>query len=85
MIQGGTALYNGYCLSCHGINAVGGPLPDLRYTSKAKLDNLEAIVLGGALKQAGMPAFDKILNADQVGAIRAYLISRAQESAAPHK
>jgi mono/diheme cytochrome c family protein len=31
----------------------------------------------------GMPSFQKILNAEQVRAIQAYIVSRARESAAP--
>jgi hypothetical protein len=31
----------------------------------------------------GMPSFQKILNADQVRAIQAYIVSRARESAGP--
>jgi mono/diheme cytochrome c family protein len=65
------------------MNAVAGPLPDLRYLSKEKLDGIEDIVLGGSRASAGMPSFAKILNAQQVRAIQAYLVARARESAKP--
>ena len=79
VIKMGGALFNGNCNTCHGANAMGGPLPDLRYLSKAKLDHLEDILLGGALAKAGMPSFVKLLKPEDVRAIRAYLISRSRE------
>ncbi len=83
-VHDGALLYGQYCLTCHGVNAVSGPLPDLRYLNKETLDGLDGIVLGGNLASQGMPSFQKILNPAQVRAIQAYLISRAQESAARH-
>ena len=38
-------------------------------------------MLGGSRASAGMPSFKKILNAEQVRAIQAYIVSRARESA----
>jgi mono/diheme cytochrome c family protein len=60
---------------------VAGPTPDLRYASKDTLEGIEEIVLKGSRASAGMPSFQKILNAGQVRAIQAYIISRARESA----
>ena len=57
------------------------PLPDLRYASTQTLEGLEGIVLGGKRASLGMPSFQKILNAGQVKAIQAYIVSRARESA----
>ena len=62
---------------------MAGPLPDLRYASKENLEGIEEIVLGGSRASAGMPSFQKILNAPQVRAIQAYIVSRARESAKP--
>jgi glucose dehydrogenase len=81
MVHQGELLFNDHCGGCHGINAVAGPLPDLRYASKETLDGIEGIVLGGKRAAEGMPSFAKILNASQVQAIRAFIVSRAQESA----
>ena len=39
------------------------------------------IVLAGARSSMGMPSFKKILNAEQVRAIQAYVLSRAAETA----
>ena len=55
-------------------------MPDLRYASKEIHEDFEDIVLGGTRASAGMPSFKNILNADQVQAIQAYIVSRARES-----
>jgi quinohemoprotein ethanol dehydrogenase len=81
LVHTGDLLFNSFCMECHGINAVAGPLPDLRYADKATLLGIQDIVLGGRLAPAGMPSFKKILTPEQVRAIQAYIISRSQESA----
>lgn len=82
-IAEGSRLFNQHCGVCHGANAVSGSaLPDLRYLSKAQHGMLRAIVLGGALENAGMPNFSRQLDATQVAAIDAYLIARAQTTRA---
>ncbi len=83
VVREGQRLYKVNCPFCHGMNAVAGPLPDLRYLSKEKLEGIEDIVLGGSRAAAGMPSFAKILNSQEVHAIQAYLIARARESAKP--
>jgi mono/diheme cytochrome c family protein len=82
IVHQGKLLFDDNCAGCHGGNAVAGPLPDLRYASKETLEGIEAIVLGGKRAAAGMPSFSKILNAGQVRAIQAYIVSRAREDAA---
>jgi quinohemoprotein ethanol dehydrogenase len=82
IVHEGGLLFNAHCAACHGINAVAGPTPDLRYSSTATLERLDDIVLGGKRASAGMPSFGKILNAEQVRAIQAYIVARARESAA---
>jgi quinohemoprotein ethanol dehydrogenase len=82
-VHRGTLLFNSYCFPCHGLNAVAGPLPDLRYSNKKVLASLESIVLGGTQAAYGMPSFKKILSAREVRTIRAYIISRSQESTQP--
>lgn len=78
--EGGLA-YNSQCAPCHGVDAVAGSLPDLRYASKETLEGIDSIVLGGSRAALGMPSFRKILNAGQVRAIQAYIVSRAREAA----
>jgi quinohemoprotein ethanol dehydrogenase len=80
-IHEGKLLYNKQCAPCHGLNAVAGPLPDLRYATREVHDQFQAIVLGGARESLGMPSFAKILSSDEVRAIESYILSRAGESA----
>jgi PQQ-dependent dehydrogenase (methanol/ethanol family) len=47
-VHEGNLLFNSNCAPCHGINAVAGPTPDLRYASKEILQDFENIVLGGS-------------------------------------
>ncbi len=82
-IHEGELLYGGKCAHCHGANAVAGPLPDLRYATKAVHEQFEAIVLGGTRSSLGMPLFKDMLSVDQVRAIQAYILSRAGEGANP--
>jgi quinohemoprotein ethanol dehydrogenase len=83
LVHAGALLFNNHCYFCHGLNAVAGPLPDLRYSSKEVLDAFASIVLDGARASAGMPSYKKILSVKEVKAIREYVISRAQETARP--
>ena len=78
VIQNGAALYAWLCLSCHGVSAEAGVLPDLRFSSAETHEEFEAIVLGGTREQLGMPSFDGILTGDQVDAIQAYVLARAE-------
>jgi len=80
-IHEGGLLYRAQCAQCHGTNAVAGPLPDLRYATKAVHEQFEAIVLGGTRASLGMPSFKDLLGADQVHAIQAYILSRASDGA----
>jgi quinohemoprotein ethanol dehydrogenase len=80
-VQRGAVLYRTHCMLCHGVNARAGSLPDLRYSTKAVLDALQSILLEGTRAARGMPSFQQIFTADDVNAIRSYIIARAQESA----
>ncbi len=74
----GNALYHEWCATCHGIGAVGGGvLPDLRYAAPSTYEHLDEIVLEGAYEPKGMPGFGDWLDADDLDALRAYLLSRA--------
>jgi quinohemoprotein ethanol dehydrogenase len=79
-IAEGEQLYAFHCRRCHGVNAVAGPLPDLRYASAAVHEQFDAIVRGGALAPLGMPAFADLFTGEQVRAIEAYVLARAAES-----
>jgi len=80
-IKQGGVLYEGNCTGCHGVNAIAGSLPDLRYASAQVHTQFEKIVLGGARASLGMPGFSDLLNSEQVKAIQQYILWRAHESA----
>jgi len=67
------------CRGCHGVDAVAGPLPDLRYSTAETHGEFAAIVLGSRAG-LGMPAFGDRMNPNQIQAVQAYVLSRAAES-----
>jgi PQQ-dependent dehydrogenase (methanol/ethanol family) len=75
----GKKLYQVYCFYCHGDSAVaGGTLPDLRFSSTlGSVDAWKSIALDGTLKKNGMISFAKLLKAEDIEAVRAYVIERA--------
>jgi quinohemoprotein ethanol dehydrogenase len=81
-VREGAILYRTYCRFCHGLNVIAGPLPDLRYATADVHRQFDAIVRGGARKALGMPSFGDDLDASQVRAIEAYVLSRAAAAAA---
>lgn len=85
LVKEGERLYNSNCVQCHGFNAIAGPLPDLRYSSKETLDDLDNIVLNGSRASAGMPSFSRILNRDQVRSIHGFIIDRIRQSQSVQK
>ncbi|HSF99604.1 MAG TPA: PQQ-dependent dehydrogenase, methanol/ethanol family [Vicinamibacterales bacterium] len=76
-IAQGKVLYDEHCVFCHGADVIAGPVADLRYSPAAVHEQLEAIVLGGAFEQLGMPAFDDKLTPADLSLIQAYIVSRA--------
>lgn len=71
----GRELYNGYCLVCHGGNAVSsGLVPDLRYRIAELNDPWQAIVFDGALAVNGMPAWKDFLSREEADLIKSYVI-----------
>jgi quinohemoprotein ethanol dehydrogenase len=77
LVKRGSLTYHRWCMPCHGAGAVGGGvLPDLRRSDAPIYEALGAVVLEGARAGAGMPRFDAWLGADDVTAIRAYLLAR---------
>ncbi|MGB6884146.1 MAG: cytochrome c, partial [Candidatus Acidiferrum sp.] len=81
--QKGEGLFQNYCSTCHGDVAVsGGVLPDLRYSGTLGNSAWTEVVLGGTLQPYGMVSFSKELSKQDVEAIRAYVILRANQSLA---
>jgi PQQ-dependent dehydrogenase (methanol/ethanol family) len=78
----GEALFNTFCLQCHGILAMtSGVLPDLRYSSLEVHAQFQDIVLGGVRTHKGMASFADVLSAEEVRLIQAYVVRRARETA----
>jgi quinohemoprotein ethanol dehydrogenase len=77
----GKKLYHTFCSTCHGDSATGsGVLPDLRYSpviDDAKA--MDVIVRQGSLQSSGMVSFKDEVSAQDLEAIRAYVIHRAHE------
>lgn len=77
-VQAGEQLFGVYCAICHGVNARSSGLnPDLRASPALQGDLFEQVVLGGLLKDAGMASFAGELRKEDVAAIRAFVIARA--------
>jgi quinohemoprotein ethanol dehydrogenase len=77
----GQMLYRTYCRFCHGLDAIAGPVVDLRYATADVHRQFDSIVRGGSRKALGMPSFNDVLSASQVRAIQAYVLSRAAAAA----
>ncbi|MGB9465859.1 MAG: PQQ-dependent dehydrogenase, methanol/ethanol family, partial [Candidatus Acidiferrum sp.] len=85
-VQKGEGLFQTYCSTCHGDVAVsGGVLPDLRYSGALGNSAWNDVILGGSLKSFGMVSFSIELSKENVEAIRAYVIFRANQSLAESK
>jgi mono/diheme cytochrome c family protein len=75
----GFALFHNNCAVCHGVLMMSsGEVPDLRLASPEVWNQYDAILLDGALADAGMASFKDILSPDDVKAIRAYALQQAQ-------
>ena len=79
----GGALFANYCAFCQGAGTVaGGSIPDLRRLAPGVHQNFEATVRAGALESRGMPGFGDVLEADDVRALHAFVIEKANEDQA---
>lgn len=78
MLKEGKRLYDTHCNACHGAGVIAGPLPDLRYSTAETHAQLDSIVLGGAKRLLGMPAFGDLITADDLKSIQVYILSRAE-------
>jgi quinohemoprotein ethanol dehydrogenase len=74
VVKQGGALFGAHCAVCH-VNQPRSEAPDLRRMAPETHDAFQQIVLGGILKNAGMPPWDGVLSSDDADAIHAYLIS----------
>jgi mono/diheme cytochrome c family protein len=77
-IARGRQVYSQNCMVCHGANAIGGILPDLRKSPLiADRQAFDAVVADGALADNGMVGFRDKLPAADLEAIRSYLRERS--------
>ncbi len=76
--------YARYCAVCHAPGAVGSTvLPDLRRSGAlGNAQTWQAVVHDGILKDKGMVGFEGSLSKDEIEAIRAFVIHRANEDKA---
>jgi quinohemoprotein ethanol dehydrogenase len=75
----GMAAYHRHCQVCHGGNAVGGLLPDLRHSQMIRdAGGWKAVVHDGANASRGMVGFSPWLNETQVEDIRAYVLQETR-------
>jgi len=77
-VQQGAVVYARTCAQCHGQLAVGG-VKDLRQMTRETHSQFNDIVLRGLRVQKGMASFAGLLTVEEVEAVHAYVISRAQE------
>jgi quinohemoprotein ethanol dehydrogenase len=81
VIARGGAVYGQNCVQCHG-NRIG-TFPDLRYSATlADQSAFDAIVLDGMRAVNGMVSFAAALTREDAAAVRAYLVSLANEAKA---
>jgi len=74
----GAQLFADTCAVCHGRSAIGG-VKDLRHMTADTHRQFNDIVLRGIYVDKGMANFSDILKPEDVEAIHAYLIARANE------
>ncbi|MEO8306948.1 MAG: PQQ-dependent dehydrogenase, methanol/ethanol family [Pseudomonadota bacterium] len=77
-VRKGGEVYARTCAQCHGQLAVGG-VKDLRQMTPETHAQFNDIVLKGLRVQKGMASFANVVNPEEVEAIHAYLIARANE------
>ena len=82
-MDAGAGLFSTNCAICHGQNAVGQDVKDLRHLTPELHAQFSDIVLGGKFKAQGMASFKDLLTPEQVAAIHAFVIARAQEDWQP--
>lgn len=75
----GKQIYANSCVQCHGDQAFpSGLTPNLRYSAvTADAELWQDVTFNGALAANGMPGFSKAFTAEQMEAVRAYVIDQA--------
>jgi quinohemoprotein ethanol dehydrogenase len=83
LVAKGAGLYGAYCSGCHAPGASQlGLLPDLLRTPLLQSEEaFDSVVLGGARQARGMANFSSVLKPEDVHAIRAFIVMRANQEA----
>lgn len=73
----GKGVFNGKCVTCHGVNAEGLSAPNLTDDAYIHIDSIEdiATVLIDGVVDKGMPAWGKQLHPNDIVMVSAYLAS----------
>jgi quinohemoprotein ethanol dehydrogenase len=80
----GFALFHQNCQVCHGPNATGTYLPDLRRSQMLlSADSWKSVLIDGALAERGMASFSRFISPKDAEDLRAYVLSEAKGAAAP--
>ncbi|WP_296600304.1 PQQ-dependent dehydrogenase, methanol/ethanol family [Phenylobacterium sp.] len=80
--QHGFELFHKNCQVCHGPNASGAWLPDLKRSPMIMTaDNFKGVVIDGASASRGMASFSRFLSAKDAEDIRAYILVEARKAA----
>ena len=78
-IAAGQRTFARNCSVCHGANAAGTWLPDLRHSPMiGAKDSFASVVLEGALEGNGMASFKRLLNEQDAENLRAYLVAQGR-------
>jgi quinohemoprotein ethanol dehydrogenase len=81
--KAGFARFHENCQVCHGPNASGAYLPDLKKSQMIlTADNFKSVVIDGVRKANGMVSFAGTLTPKDAEDIRAYIISEAKKTQA---
>jgi quinohemoprotein ethanol dehydrogenase len=79
----GFARFHENCQVCHGPNASGSYLPDLKRSQMLlTAENFKSVVIDGARKANGMASFARFLKPSDAEDIRAYIIQEARKAQA---
>ncbi len=80
--QAGFVSFQQYCQVCHGPNASGRYLPDLKRSPMLlSEENWRSVLIEGALASRGMASFSRFLTPEQAEDIRAYVLAEARKTA----
>jgi len=82
-VQRGFTLFHENCQVCHGPNASGGWMPDLKRSPiTASAETWKQVVIDGANASRGMAGFSRFLSPQDAEDIRAYVLSEAKTAQA---